>query len=81
MSVSACITAGMEMRPLRRSRAVEAAGYAPGSRTLRILFRHGGLYDYFDVPPDVFAALLTSAHPWTEQGRHIKANYRCDRLN
>lgn len=51
---------------MRRSRALEEAGYDAATRTLRVRFRHGGLYDYLDVPPEVFAGLLESAHPWTE---------------
>ena len=71
----------MDTRPLRRSKAVEAVGYDADARTLRVLFRHGGLYDYLDVPPHVFTGLLESPHPWTEWGDHIKSTYRYRRLN
>src|SRR5262245_39753474 len=62
----------VEMQPLPRSRAVEELGYDPASRSLRVRFRNGGLYDYLDVPAEIFAGLLTSAHPWTEWGERIK---------
>ena len=65
----------MEMQVLPRSRAVEELGYDPASRSLRIHFRDGGIYDYLDVPAKVFAGLLASAHPWTEWGKHIKGTY------
>ena len=69
------------MVQLGRSRAVEAAGYDHASRRLRILFRHGGLYDYLEVPPNVHAGLISSPHPWTEYGAHIKSTYECVRLS
>jgi hypothetical protein len=69
----------VELIPLP-SRAVAAAGYDAGSRTLRILFHHGGLYDYLDVPKDVYDGLLTDPNPWTTWGAHIKASYDVVRL-
>lgn len=59
----------MELTRLKRSKALESAGYDAATRTLRLRFRHGGLYDYLDVPPEVFEGLTTSAHPWTSGGR------------
>jgi hypothetical protein len=70
----------MELRPMSRSKALHAAGYDPTTRTLRLRFRNGGLYDYRNVPERVFEELCTSAHPWTEWQQHIKATYDCDRL-
>lgn len=66
---------------MRRSRALEAAGYDATTRTLRLLFRSGGLYDYLDVPAEVFAGLITSAHPWTEWREHITTTYDYRRLD
>ncbi len=66
---------------MHHSKALGSAGYDPASRTLRLRFRHGGLYDYHDVPPEVFEALIASAHPWTEWQEHIKASYDYDRLD
>ena len=65
----------MEMHALPRSRAVEELGYDPAARSLRVHFRGGGVYDYLDVPAEIFAGLLASAHPWTEWGAHIKATF------
>jgi len=69
------------MHHLRRSRALESAGYDPDARTLRVRFRHGGLYDYLGVPPEVFEGLRTSEHPWTEWSHHIKSTYPYRRLD
>lgn len=70
----------MELTRLHRSKALESAGYDASTRTLRLRFRHGGLYDYLDVPPEVFEGLTTSAHPWTEWRAHIKKTYAFRRL-
>lgn len=67
------------MVPLE-SEALVAAGYDAATRTLRLQFEHGGLYDYYDVPPRVYQGLLTDEHPWTTWGDHIKASYRFSRL-
>lgn len=39
-----------------RPRAHEAS-YNPDTRTLRVVFRHGGTYHYFGVPPQTWRAL------------------------
>lgn len=65
---------------MHRSKALSHAGYDPETQTLRLQFRHGGLYDYYDVPADVYTGLRTSAHPWTEWRGHITSTYRYDRL-
>lgn len=71
---------GVELNRMHRSRALSEAGYDSGSGTLRVRFHHGGLYDYFDVPAEVYAGLRTSAHPWTEWGDHITSTYTHERL-
>jgi len=65
----------VEIKRLWHSRAVAEVGYDGDARTLRIRFKHGGLYDYLDVPTEVYAGLISSAHPWTEWGEQIKATY------
>ncbi len=68
----------MEREPMRHSKALQSAGYEADLRILELHFRNGGVYDYFDVPPEVYAGLTASAHPWTEWQEHIKAAYRCE---
>lgn len=70
----------MDLTRLHHSKTLESAGYDAMTRTLRVRFRHGGLYDYLDVPPEVFEGLTTSAHPWTEWQTHIKASYDYRRI-
>ena len=46
-------------------------------RTLRICFRHGPAYVYFDVPPHEYDSLKTAASPGRHYNRCIKGRYRC----
>jgi len=71
----------IDLGPMHRSKALESAGYDPATRTLRVRFRHGGLYDYLDVPPEIFEGLNTSAHPWSDWGPHITSSYDYRRLD
>ena len=67
----------MEMTRLWTSKAVSEIGYDAGSRTLRLVFRNGGSYDYLDVDPEVFQGLTHSAHPWTQwRQRVLRHDYR-----
>jgi len=36
---------------------LSAVGYDPAGKTLRVAFKNGGVYDYSEVPVDVFTAL------------------------
>lgn len=72
-------TGAMRLIPLS-SEALAAVGYDPASRTLRVRFEHGGLYDYFDVPAYVFEGLFNDEHPWTTWAEHIRTSYDYERL-
>jgi hypothetical protein len=55
---------------------VRAVGYRPASRTLRVQFRSGGVYDYLNVNVALYEQMLLP-HPWRRVGRLVKAhNYR-----
>ena len=68
------------MQPLGRSEALESVGYDAATRRLRVAFRHGGVYDYLDVPAEVFTALVEADHPWTTWHEHITFSYDYERL-
>ena len=57
---------------------VASVGYDHVARTLRVYFRSGGSYDYYDVPAFLFEAMLLP-HPWRRVGRQIRA-HRCRRI-
>lgn len=57
---------------------VRAAGYDHDTQVLRVTFRSGGTYDYYDVPLHLYEVMLLP-HPWRRVGRQIKA-HRYSRL-
>ncbi len=67
----------MEMRPVV-SGAVRAVGYDATTRVMRVAFRSGGVYDYFDVAADLYAQMLRP-HPWHRVGHQVR-HHRFRRL-
>ena len=62
------------------STSVAEIGYDPATGTLEVLFRNGGLYRYFDVPPHEHEALLAAASIGAQVNQHIKPAYRCEKV-
>jgi hypothetical protein len=48
-------------------------GYDYATRALRVTFRSGGTYDYYDVPAFLYEAMLLP-HPWRVVGRQIRSH-------
>jgi hypothetical protein len=67
----------MTMHPVV-STNVAAVGYDPTSRTLRVQFNSGGIYDYSNVSSDLFKQMLLP-NPWRRIGHVVKA-HACTRL-
>jgi hypothetical protein len=55
------------------STSVFAVGYQTSSRTMRVQFQSGGIYDYFDVDPNLFEQML-QPYPWRRIGKVVKAH-------
>lgn len=55
------------------SDCVAFVGYDHATLTLRVEFRSGRTYDYYDVPVFLFEAMLLP-HPWRRVGRQIRAH-------
>lgn len=55
------------------SESVNAVGYDATTRTLRVEYEDGGLYDYFDVDPSLHEKLL-EPHPWRRVGTIVKSH-------
>jgi len=53
------------------SENVRAVGYDAVSRTLRVEFRSGGTYDYFNVDESLYRQLL-HPHPWHRVGPLVR---------
>ncbi|MDT9599248.1 KTSC domain-containing protein [Sphingosinicella rhizophila] len=59
------------------SSAVERVHYDPATARLDIWYKGGGLYSYFDVPADIYRAMLTAPSLGAFVNREIKPHYRC----
>jgi hypothetical protein len=63
----------MIITPITRSTQISGIGYDPDDRKLRIRFKKKGTeYDYFDVPQEVYIALLKA----DSVGKHFHQNIR-----
>ena len=51
--------------------------YDDEKRTLRVCFRHGPAYVYFDVPGDEYDALKAARSAGRHYNSRIKGRYRC----
>ena len=59
---------------------ISEIGYDARSRTLEVLFRNGGLYQYFDVPPQEHGGLMNASSQGQYLNAHIKGRYRYSRV-
>jgi len=51
---------------------VESVGYDEDSSTLQVEFKNGGVYQYFDVPEEVFIGLRDA----DSVGRYLNVNIK-----
>jgi len=51
---------------------LRSVGYDPTTETLEIEFHSGGIYQYFDVPPDIHNALMSAS----SHGKYFAANIK-----
>ncbi|WP_263457663.1 KTSC domain-containing protein [Nocardioides pantholopis] len=56
------------------SNNLSAVGYDADTRTMRVPFHSGGVYDYLDVAYPLFKQILLP-HPWRRTGFHVKAHH------
>lgn len=68
----------MDMIPVSSSNLV-AIGYDSNTATLRIVF-HSGVYDYYNVPQNVFEGLLNASSKGKYHHAFIKNSYRYSRV-
>lgn len=62
----------MRMLEIQDSSNVQAVGYSPGEQHLVVKFRNGGCYRYDQVPPSLFAHLVSAA----SVGKHLDAHVK-----
>lgn len=51
-------------------------GYDNPSRVLKVEFKNGSIYDYFDVPDHVFNGMRNAASKGQYLAQQIKGSYR-----
>lgn len=59
---------------------VEAIGYDKDSQTLQVEFKNGSVYQYFDVPENVFNELRDAGSIGGYLASNIKGIYRYSRI-
>jgi hypothetical protein len=64
----------MERQPVTSSNLAEV-GYDPELETLEVLFKHGGVYQYFNVPAFMHERLMTADSLGRFFNTEIKGHY------
>ena len=63
-----------------RSSAIHAIGYDVEGRLLEIIFTGGGIYQFYNVPPDVFRDFAATESKGNYFQERIRGRYRHERL-
>jgi hypothetical protein len=63
------------------SSVIDKISYFQESHTLRVEFVSGLIYDYHDVPPEVYKSLKIAGSKGRFLNFHIKGKFRFDRVN
>ena len=69
----------MRRRPVSSS-AISSVGYDRKAKTLELEFSSGGVYDYYEVPPKVYAALMSAESKGRFVSERIRGQYRSERV-
>jgi KTSC domain len=69
----------MRRQPVTSSNIAEI-GYDEGQRVLEILFSNGSLYQYFEVPPQIFNELMQASSVGKYLNYNIKSHFRYARV-
>lgn len=62
------------------SRELAIVGYDGPSLTLEVTFRRGGVYHYFQVPAEIYKALLEAESMGTYFAEEIKDKYSYQKI-
>jgi len=69
----------MRRRPVSSS-AISSVGYDRKAKTLELEFSSGGVYDYYEVPPKVYAELMSAESKGRFISERIRGQYRSERV-
>ena len=61
-------------RPVQSS-SLKSVGYDGKTKSMEILLRDGGLYEHFEVPEHVYAALIAAVSKGSYYENYVKRNY------
>lgn len=64
----------MERTPVE-SRSLAEIGYDSNSETLEIMFKHGGIYQYYNVPEVVYERFMDAASRGSFFNHEIKGHF------
>ena len=62
------------------SSSVASVGYDPKTQTLEIEFQSGSVYDYEEVPPEVFQGLMEAPSKGRYFANEIRGQYPSSRV-
>lgn len=62
------------------SSSIERVAYDSSSMTLTVEFKHGGAYQYFDVPDQIYQELVNASSPGQYLAQNVKSAYRYSRM-
>jgi hypothetical protein len=69
----------MDMQTIDNSTNIQAIGYDPAERRLRVVFKNSGTYDYEDVPPETHHALMKADSVGKHFCAHIKPQFKASK--
>jgi hypothetical protein len=64
-----------------RSSQIKSIGYSSTLKVLEIEFNSGGVYQYFDVPEELYKELMTAPSHGTYFSRNIKNKFVYKKLS
>jgi hypothetical protein len=63
------------------SSMIHAIGYDRAARTMEVVFRDGGIYEYLDVPRGVYTGLMAADSKGHFMQQNVLNEYRSRRLS
>lgn len=64
-----------------QSSNLNSVGYDSSTKTLEIEFHDGGIYQYLDVPEDVYNGLMSAPSKGKYHHRFIKESYQYQKIS
>ena len=59
---------------------IRSVGYDEKARTLEVEFNNGAIYQYSNVPPDIYRRLLSSSSAGSFFKDNVEEDYPCKRV-